>query len=115
MGDSDDMRCAVYELSVTNLTYYRIKMMIATMERNSREYRYNIRGLLGCIFGKKLGKENNFYCSEFVYYILTESGAVRDGKDIARIVKPMDLRDLPQAKEIFRGDISMLRSHRLAV
>ena len=115
MGDSDDMRCAVYELSVTNLTYYRIKMMIATMERNSREYRYNIRGLLGCIFGKKLGKENNFYCSEFVYYILTESGAVRDGKDIARIVKPMDLRDLPQAKEIFRGDISVLRSHRLAV
>ena len=115
MGDSDDMRCAVYELSVTNLTYYRIKMMIATMERNSREYRYNIRGLLGCIFGKKLGKENNFYCSEFVYYVLTESGAVRDGKDIARIVKPMDLRDLPQAKEIFRGDISMLRSHRLAV
>ena len=75
MGDSDDMRCAVYELSVTNLTYYRIKMMIANMERNSREYRYNIRGLLGCIFGKKLGKENNFYCSEFVYYVLTESGA----------------------------------------
>lgn len=116
MGDSDDMNCAVYELEVTNLTYLKLKTLLGTMERNKDEYGYNIRGLLGCIFDKKLGKEKNFYCSEFVYYALVKSGAIKEtGQEIKRIVKPMDLRELPETREIFRGNISMLRNSQLAV
>ena len=48
------------------------------MEKKKDEYGYNIRGLLGCIFDKKIGREKHFYCSEFVYYALVESGAVKE-------------------------------------
>jgi len=116
MGDSDDMNCAVYELEVTNLTYLKLRALINNMEKNKDQYRYNIRGLLGCIFDKKLGREKHFYCSEFVYYALVKSGAIKSGRGHARqIVKPMDLRELPDTREIFKGDIGMLRSKSIAI
>ena len=82
MGDSDDMNCAVYELEVTNLTYLKLKTLLGTMERNKDEYGYNIRGLLGCIFDKKLGKEKNFYCSEFVSVSYTHLRAHETGRNL---------------------------------
>lgn len=116
MGNSDDMNCAVYELEVTNLTYLKLKALISNMEKNKKEYRYNIRGLFGCIFDKKLGKEKNFYCSEFVYYALVKSGAISaGGGDFKQVVRPMDLRELPDTREVFRGSIDMLRNNRLAI
>lgn len=115
MGDSDDMNCAVYELEVTNLTYLKLKTLINNMEKNKEEYRYNIRGLLGCIFDKKLVREKHFYCSEFVYYALVKSGAIRDKNGLKQIIKPMDLRELPDTREVFKGNISMLRNKRIAI
>lgn len=117
MGDSDDMNCAVYEFEVTNLTYVKLKALINNMEKNKDEYGYNILGLLGCIFNKKLGRKKNFYCSEFVYYALAKSGALRERDEggLRQIVKPMDLKELPDTKEIFRGNISMLRNKAIAV
>ncbi len=115
MGDSDEMNCAVYELEVTNLTYLKLKALLCNMEKNKDEYGYNIRGLLGCIFDKKLGKEKHFYCSEFVYYALVESGAIKDKGRLGEIVKPMDLRKLPETREVFSGDIGLLRNIGIAV
>lgn len=115
MGDSDNMNCAVYELEVTNLTYFKLKALLHNMEKKKDEYGYNIRGLLGCIFDKKIGREKHFYCSEFVYYALVESGAVKEKGGPKQIIKPMDLRELPDTREVFSGNISMLRDTSIAM
>ena len=85
------------------------------MEKKKDEYGYNIRGLLGCIFDKKIGREKHFYCSEFVYYALVESGAVKEKGGLKQIIKPMDLRELPDTREVFSGNISMLRDTSIAM
>lgn len=116
MGDSDDMACAVYEIEVTNISYLKLKKLIKNMEKDKERYRYNILGLFGCIFDKKIKRANHFYCSEFVYYALLKSGAVKEiGETKRTVVKPMDLCDLPETREIFSGNIRQLRESSIAI
>ena len=75
MGDSDDMKCAVYELKISDKAYER---------------------------------EDYFFCSQFVYKVLTEAGAIK-GTAEPSLVKPMDLSSLPEVREVFKDNIRALR------
>lgn len=114
MGDSDDMQCAVYELQVTNLTYLKLKTLIKNMEKEKKKYNYNLIGLLTCLFNKEIERKRNFFCSEFVYYALAESGAIVY-ETHRSLVKPMDLQRIEGAREVFSGEICNLRNKKIAV
>lgn len=111
MGDSDNMDCAVYELTVDRRTYKKLKRLLAHMEYNKDKYKYSIMGLPMCHFNRKYERKGKFFCSQFVYYALSKSGAVAKTAEPS-LVKPMDLCQLPEAREIFRGQISQLRGGR---
>lgn len=108
MGDSEDMRCAVYRIEVKDNIYNRLVRLLNTMEKEKNKYRYSILGLPMCLMKKKYERQGYFFCSQFVYYVLSESGAVVKNAEPS-LVRPMDLRELPEVQEVFNGKIKHLR------
>lgn len=100
LGDSDDMRCAVYEIKISDISYKRLTNFLSHMEKNKEKYRYSILGLPMCKFNRKYERKGYFFCSQFVYYALSKSGTIE---------RTMDLSELSEANEIFRGKIRELR------
>lgn len=109
MGNSEDMDCAVYEVEVSNHTYKKLVRLLNHMEYHKDKYRYSVFGLPMCFFNRKYERKGYFFCSQFVYYALTESGAVAKNAEPS-LVHPMDLRNLPEVKEVFKGQIGQLRN-----
>ena len=109
MGDSDDMNCAVYELQITDKSYNKLVRLFRHMDYHKDKYRYSILGLHMCFFNKRYERKGYYFCSQFVHYALTEAGAIEDGSH-SSLFRPMDFRDLPEVKEIFKGNIGQLRS-----
>ena len=109
LGDSDDVECAVYELKISNRKYKKLCKILDEMEAEVELYQYNILGLILCLFGVENQRRHHFFCSQFVYYALTESGAVAKNAEPS-LVHPMDLRNLPEVKEVFKGQIGQLRN-----
>lgn len=109
MGDSDDMNCAVYELQITDKSYNKLVRLFRHMDYHKDKYRYSILGLPMCFFNKRYERKGYYFCSQFVHYALTEAGAIEDDSH-SSLFRPMDFRDLPEVKEIFKGNIGQLRS-----
>ena len=97
LGDSDDMRCAVYEIKISDISYKRLTKFLSHMEKNKEKYRY-----------RKYERKGYFFCSQFVYYALSKSGTIERTMEPS-LVRPMDLSELSEANEIFRGKIRELR------
>lgn len=110
MGDSDNMDCAVYELKVTNHAYKKLVRMLRHMDYHKEKYRYSIIGLPMCYFNKQFERKGYYFCSQFVHHALTESGAIEKNTP-SSLVKPMDFRELPETREVFKGNIAQLRNH----
>ena len=109
MGDSDDMNCAVYELQIEDESYDKLIRLFRHMDYHKDKYKYSILGLPMCYFNRTYERKGYYFCSQFVYDALTRSGAVEKNTEPS-LFKPMDFRDLPEAKEIFKGNIRQLRS-----
>lgn len=109
LGDSDDMNCAVYEVEITDEAYEKLIRMFRHMDYHKKKYRYNILGLPMCFFNRTFERKGYYFCSQFVYDALTRSGAVKRNSEPS-LFRPMDFKELPETKEIFRGNISQLRS-----
>ncbi len=108
MGDSDNMRCGVYKLNITNNTYSKLETILNDMESYRSKYRYSILGLLFCWFNKAFEREDHCFCSQFVYRALSESEAIQHNRP-SSLVRPVDLPDLSGAMEVFKGTIGDLR------
>ena len=63
LGDSDDMRCAVYEIKISDISYKRLTKFLSHMEKNKEKYRYSILGLPMCKFNRKYERKGYFFCS----------------------------------------------------
>lgn len=113
LGDSDDMKCAVYELKISEKVYNNLVRILNYFERNRSRYRYSIVGLPMCQFNKVYEREDYFFCSQFVYHALSESGAIARNSEPS-LVRPMDLSLLPEVTEVFKGEIRNLRVDGLA-
>ena len=109
MGDSNDINCAVYELKISNSSYKRLLRILDDMEMQMDIYRYNILGLPMCLLRVKKERKRHYFCSQFVSYVLIQSGAVHIEK-APSLVKPADFQSLPGAIQIFRGSIGQLRN-----
>lgn len=92
-------KSAVYEYKVTESQYNNIKKIINNFKQNKNIYGYNYLGLFAAIFNKEFKTTNRFYCSEFVKYVLDESGI---NNDLPKLVKPMDFLQISN-ELIYKG------------
>jgi len=111
---------AVIELEVTKQQYQRAKALLQCFISNAGRYKYNYMGLVNGLLTREACHDSRFVCSEFVYYILNESG-IADFKISRNLVRPQSLLKL-NGRIIFKGDLKntrllkkCLRSHKIHV
>ncbi|SHJ48523.1 hypothetical protein SAMN02745248_00268 [Hathewaya proteolytica DSM 3090] len=101
--------CAIYELKVSEEVYKKIDIRIKQMMLEQKKYRYNVKGLIYNYFNIEKQRPYYYFCSEFVAEMLLNSGAI-DHPIIPSFTKPKDLKEIPEMKLVFSGDIKNLKS-----
>ena len=97
-------RIAVIRIPVDDRTYELAEKTLLTMYAKRRQYKYNYKGLLHAIAKKPYKRENYFFCSEFVAYVLESCGVAERGYSDG-LVTPMDLMKLACGTVVYRGEI----------
>lgn len=95
-----ETKCKVIEVQLTDEQYELLCLNIGKMLCDREKYRYNILGLFLALFNIEIHSHTKFYCSEFVRYILDESGV--DVSMVPTIAHPVDFEELG-GKEIYKG------------
>lgn len=91
----------VYSLEITDKQYDSIKNSIEQIGSHKENYKFNVIGLFAVGFHKKIGKENSFYCAEFVKYVIEKAniGEV----NLPNIIRPEDFKNIRDLEEIYGG------------
>lgn len=97
-----DSVMAIYKLNVTDNQYENVIEKINNIAKSSKGY--NILGLLLAKFRIRLNR-NKYYCSEFVYNVLSDSCVNILDKD-NEIFKPMELSCIEGLELLYEGKVS---------
>ena len=92
----------IYELEVTSYQYKNIKKLLNKYGNSSKGY--NFIGLVLVLFNKKINRKK-YYCSEFVYKILSDE-KVNIFPKTNNVVKPMDFTKIKDLKKIYEGKVT---------
>jgi hypothetical protein len=98
---------AVIKIPVSPVQYQNIVEQIEMFLLNSDVYGYNYFGLASNLVGKTHQVSTRFFCSEFVYHVLHQSG-ICDLKMPRGMVCPQDLMNL-DGMIIFEGNLKKYR------
>lgn len=94
---------AIIEIEVTKEQYENVEELLFHFIKNKDLYKYNYMGLIHNIINKDQCSENRFLCSEFVYYILKESGVI-DLHMPRNLVRPQSLLDI-DGKVVYKDNL----------
>lgn len=93
----------VMEVEVSEKQYNKVKNLLDSFVLNDSYYKYNYLGLVYGLFNMAACCDNRFTCSEFVYYILHQSG-ITDLKTPGNLVRPQNLLNI-RSKVVFEGNL----------
>ncbi len=99
---------AIIELAIDGEKYDAIKAELEEMYGHKQDYHYNYKGLVLAAFGKPRRKVGCYYCSEFVHEFCCNYG-INLGVSRNKVVKPMDLFDVPGGTLIYEGKMHSYR------
>jgi hypothetical protein len=102
-GKFADLPGMVLELAVTEEQYEKAMEKLDDFLSRSKDYKYNYLGLLANFFRLDYKNKNRFFCSEFVYYVLYESGIFDLGTPRV-FVSPQELLKVSK-KVIYEGNL----------
>jgi hypothetical protein len=96
-------RCCVLEIPVTDAEYSAIRDEVDRFCRNHKKYKYNLLGVFTYIFGKSLAREDYYFCSQFVSYLLNKTSFWIRAPQFTR---PMDFMSIPNRRIIYEGKVA---------
>lgn len=99
---SKNAEILIYELDVEDIQYENIKRLLDEYGKNSKGY--NFIGLVLALFNKKLDR-NKYYCSEFIYKVLSDD-TVCIFQKTDDVVKPMDFEKIDNLKKVYEGKVN---------
>lgn len=103
-----DTHCQIYCISVSEIQYHNITLLIKQFEESYNKYHYNFFGLIMMLFNIPFRRQYHYVCSQFVAYILEECEIVDFNtlleKD-ASLIRPHDLSALPNCNLIYSGKL----------
>lgn len=102
-GKFADLPGVVLELSVTEEQYKKAMIKLDEFIIRSKHFKYNYLGVFANFFKVDYKHENKFFCSEFVYYILYESGILDLGTSRV-FVSPQELLHTSK-KVVYEGNL----------
>lgn len=100
-----DTRCQVYRIAVSQEQYRRVRGALQPFVERFEQYKYDILGFALRAAGVKWKREYHYVCSEFVGYLLQQSGVATFEKDLM-FLHPHDLSMLPQAQLLYEGSLA---------
>lgn len=101
----ENTKCILYKIAISQNQYEKILQIIDEFKGFPQHYRYNLLGVMGIAFGKRIIRENAFTCSQFVASILTASG-IYDFEKYTELITPEDIAKIPQLQFIYEGKLS---------
>lgn len=96
--------CEIYGFKVSDEQLENYEKLINHFKLKTKLYSYNLLGLLTLALGIPFQRKTRFVCSQFVAYILSETGIASFDKDVS-LVKPEDFRHLPDGILVYSGDM----------
>lgn len=94
--------CCLYELTVSEETYRRLRRQLRSMYARREEYGYNLLGTLACFFNLPLQRSHHYFCSQFVADLLQECGAVELPKP-PTLLRPADFCGIEALRPVHQG------------
>lgn len=102
--------CRIGRLRVTKEQYEKIKEILEQFKSEKAFYRYNYLGILGVMCQRSVERRYNYFCSQFVSYVLRKAG-------ISLIMKkpgltcPRDFRMCDDLEIIYEGKLRNYRNY----
>ena len=93
----------IIEVEVSRQQYEAAKVILNHFISNGHLYKYNYMGLLHSLLNRPVYSNYSFLCSEFVYYVLRESG-VADLNLSGNMVRPQSLLNI-EGRMILKGNL----------
>lgn len=94
--------CCLYELKVSEDTYFRLRRRLGAMYARREDYGYNLLGTLACYFNLSLRRRHHYFCSQFVADLLEESGAL-DLPKPPTLLRPADFCHVKGLRAVHQG------------
>ena len=102
--------CKVMRLWLTSVQYKKLVRNIDKFKENKSFYKYNYIGIFGIMFGKAVERKYNYFCSQFVAYVLQKSGVDLFNKKPG-LVRPEDFRVCPYLETVYEGRLNKYRDY----
>lgn len=103
-GLFSNIPCEIYAIPITEEQYQRLKEQIEHFATYREQYSYSLSGLVSIPLQIKRRLRYKFVCSQFVAYMLQECDITLEKP--ASLYSPEDLRHLPNARLIYRGELN---------
>ena len=97
-------KCAVYSLNVNEDQYERLGKEIDRFKKEQDRYGYNLIGLLGAMFNYPIYRKYNYFCSQFVSEVLSNSG-INIIEKSPGLTSPTDFLGCEGLVEVYAGPI----------
>ena len=94
--------CCLYELTVSEETYLRLRDQLRSMYAQREEYHYSVLGVLACWFHLSFQRRHHYFCSQFVAGLLESCGAVELPKP-PTLLRPADLCQIQNLRPVHQG------------
>lgn len=104
LGMFSDIPCEIYMLPVTREQKKKVIRILNHFKKYKSCYSYNLIGFWSIPFRIHIERRNKFVCSQFVAYIIRESGM--DLHKPVCMYSPEDLRHLPNIRLIYQGELN---------
>ncbi len=110
-GRDKGTKCRVMRLWVTENQLKKIRKTVGKFKENKSFYGYNYLGIFGiAFFNKGIEREYNYFCSQFVYYVLSKADIKLFDKKPG-LVRPEDFRTCKELEVIFEGKLNEYRDY----
>lgn len=101
-------RCAIYLLTVTESQYERLETEITRFKLEQEKYGYNLLGLIGIIINRPISRKYNYFCSQFVSEVLSNSG-INIIQKVPSLTSPVDFLECKELKIIYEGQLKLYK------
>lgn len=109
-GRDVDTTCQIARLWVTAAQYKQINRIINKFKMEQDFYHYNYIGIFGVMCNRAIERRYNYFCSQFVYYVLQEAGVQMFEKKPG-LVRPEDFRIWDSMDIIYEGKLHQYRRY----
>lgn len=93
---------SLYRTKVKKSSVDIMQKLANKIASDETKFKYNWTGLGGVILNKEIKRDNQFFCSEFVAYLLKNSGNDLFSKPVS-LVKPYDFAKNKNFEFVYRG------------